>query len=71
LTLPLASLIVVVVVGFADGIPMPVQMLAISLMFGISAFVFFLFDRISASSEARTQARLREREKEYYQPSAR
>ena len=47
--IPLASIAVVFLVAFADGIAAPVQIFIICVMFRISAFVFYLLDRISAS----------------------
>ena len=64
--IPLASIAVVFLVAFADGISAPVQIFIICAMFGISAFVFYLLDRISASHAARMEAALHEQEKNYY-----
>lgn len=67
LVIPVPSIIVVSALAFADSISVAIQILAIFIMFGIIAFLFFLLDKISAASEARAQVRLREQEREHYQ----
>jgi sensor histidine kinase regulating citrate/malate metabolism len=64
--IPLLSIVVVFMVAVAEGIAAGVQIFIICAMFGISAFVFYLLDRISASHAARMETALYEREKEYY-----
>jgi len=64
--IPLASIAVLFLIAFADGISAPVQIFIICVMFGISAFVFYLLDRISASHAARLEAALHAQEKDYY-----
>ena len=66
LAIPLASIAVVLLVAFADGISTPVQIFIICVMFGISVFVFYLLDRISASHAARIEAALHAQEKDNY-----
>ncbi|MCL2233432.1 MAG: GHKL domain-containing protein [Treponema sp.] len=64
--IPLSSIAVVLLVAFADGISAPVQIFIICVMFGISVFVFYLLDRISASHAARLEDAMHKQEKEYY-----
>ena len=65
LAIPLSSIVVVFVVVFAGG-PESAQVLVICIMLGISVFVFFLLDRISAASATRLEAAIRARESEGY-----
>jgi len=66
LAIPLSSIAVVLLVAFADGIATPVQIFIICVMFGISVFVFYLLDRISASHAARMETALHAQEKDNY-----
>jgi len=53
MAIPLPSIFVMFIVAYANGIPMSVQIVAICVMFGLSAFVFYLMDRVSMASKAR------------------
>jgi len=66
LAIPLSSIAVSLLVAYADGISTPVQIFIICVMFGISVFVFYLLDRISASHAARMEAAMHAQEKDYY-----
>jgi len=66
LAIPLSSIVVIFIVVFAGGISVHAQVLVICIMFGISVFVFFLLDRISAAGEARLEAAIRARESDGY-----
>jgi len=66
LAIPLSSITVLFIVIFSGGIPMPAQVLVICIMIGISVFVFFLLDRISAAGEARLESAIRARESKCY-----